>query len=174
MFAKLQRVAARYDELGELLSSPETLADMERWTRLSRERAELEPVAQAYRAYEGKRAEMDAALAEAQRETGEMKELLEEEARSLREELASKERELKILLLPKDKNDERGCTLEIRAGAVSGSCKWGRPAPRGLPGGAVPGDLRAAFHILKTKLKYRINKGAVRCALVSGGCRKNQ
>ena len=117
MFAKLQRVAARYDELGELLSSPETLADMERWTRLSRERAELEPVAQAYRAYEGKRAEMDAALAEAQRETGEMKELLEEEARSLREELASKERELKILLLPKDKNDERGCTLEIRAGA---------------------------------------------------------
>ena len=58
MFAKLQRVAARYDELGELLSSPETFADMERWTRLSRERAELEPVAQAYRAYEGKRAEM--------------------------------------------------------------------------------------------------------------------
>jgi len=32
-------------------------------------------------------------------------------------------------------------SAEIRAGAVSGSCKWGRPAPRGLPGGAVPGDL---------------------------------
>ena len=117
MFAKLQSVAARYDELGELLSSPDTLADMERWTRLSRERAEIEPVALSYRAYEKKRAEMEAAAAEAQRETGEMRELLEEEARTLRQQLAGMETELKILLLPKDKNDERGCTLEIRAGA---------------------------------------------------------
>ena len=117
MFPKLQRAAARYDELSELLSSPEALADMERWTRLSRERAEIEPVVESYRAYEKKCAEMQAALAEAQRETGEMKQLLEEEARLLKEELARREHELKILLLPKDKNDERGCTLEIRAGA---------------------------------------------------------
>ena len=117
MFAKLQSVAARYDELGDLLSSPDTLADMERWTRLSRERAELEPVALGYKAYEQKRAEMEAAAAEAQKETGEMKELLEEEVFSLKNRLAEMEKQLKILLLPKDKNDERGCTLEIRAGA---------------------------------------------------------
>ena len=111
MFAKLQSVAARYDELGDLLSSPDTLADMERWTRLSRERAELEPVALGYKAYEQKRAEMEAAAAEAQKETGEMKELLEEEVFSLKNRLAEMEKQLKILLLPKDKNDERGCTL---------------------------------------------------------------
>ena len=60
---------------------------------------------------------MNAALAEAEAETGEMRELLLEEGRALKESLADAETALKILLLPKDKNDERNCTLEIRAGA---------------------------------------------------------
>ena len=51
MFARLKTIAARYDELGELLSSPEVTSDRERFTRLSRERAEIEPVALAFRAY---------------------------------------------------------------------------------------------------------------------------
>ena len=117
MFQKLEAVLKRYEELGEALSSPQTLADRELFTRLSKEHAEAEPVALAYSAYTRTLAEKDAAIREAARETGEMKALLEEEARSLSLRLAEEERALKVLLLPKDKNDERGCTLEIRAGA---------------------------------------------------------
>ncbi len=117
MFSKLDAIAARYEELGELLSRPDALADLDNWRKLSRERAELEPIAEAYAAYRKKREEHDAALAEADKETGEMRELLLDEALTCKGALAEMERTLKVLLLPKDKNDERGCTLEIRAGA---------------------------------------------------------
>lgn len=117
MFSRLDAIAARYEQLGELLSSPETLSDMENWRALSRERAELEPIAEAYSAYKKKKAERDEALAEAENETGEMRELLLDEALTCKGALAEMEKTLKVLLLPKDKNDERGCTLEIRAGA---------------------------------------------------------
>ena len=117
MFSKLDAIAARYEELGELLSRSDALADLDNWRKLSRERAELEPIAEAYAAYRKKREEHDAALAEADKETGEMRELLLDEALTCKGALAEMERTLKVLLLPKDKNDERGCTLEIRAGA---------------------------------------------------------
>lgn len=117
MFSRLDAIAARYEQLGELLSSPETLSDMENWRALSRERAELELIAEAYSAYKKKKAERDEALAEAEKETGEMRELLLDEALTCKGALAEMEKTLKVLLLPKDKNDERGCTLEIRAGA---------------------------------------------------------
>lgn len=117
MFSRLDAIAARYEQLGELLSSPETLSDMENWRAFSRERAELEPIAEAYSAYKKKKAERDEALAEAEKETGEMRELLLDEALTCKGALAEMEKTLKVLLLPKDKNDERGCTLEIRAGA---------------------------------------------------------
>ena len=117
MFAKLDAIAARYDELGELLSRPETLADMQEYKKLSRERSETEELVETYRAYRKTEGEMNAALAEAEKETGEMRDMLLEEAQSCRERLAGTEKRLKTLLLPKDRNDERGCTLEIRAGA---------------------------------------------------------
>ncbi|MDE5897172.1 MAG: PCRF domain-containing protein, partial [Clostridia bacterium] len=117
MLDKLQTILERYEELSERLGDAATLADMSEWTRISRERAELEEVAEAYRSYLKTQAEMDAAFAEAERETGEMRDLLLAEGYSLKESLAEAETQLKILLLPKDKNDERNCTLEIRSGA---------------------------------------------------------
>ena len=117
MFSKLKEIYARYEKLSERLADPAVLSDMELWTKLSKDRAEIEEVAEAYRAYLKKEGEMNAALAEAEAETGEMRELLLEEGRALKESLADAETALKILLLPKDKNDERNCTLEIRAGA---------------------------------------------------------
>ena len=69
MFAKLDAIAARYDELGELLSRPETLADMQEYKKLSRERAETEELVETYRAYRRTEGEMNAALAEAEKET---------------------------------------------------------------------------------------------------------
>lgn len=92
MFAKLDAIAARYDELGELLSRPETLADMQEYKKLSRERAETEELVETYRAYRKTEGEMTAALAEAEKETGEMRDMLLEEAQSCRERLAGTEK----------------------------------------------------------------------------------
>ena len=117
MLKKLQNIAARYEELGGLLASPEVLADMDLWKKYSKERAELAEIAEKYGEYRDKEAQMNAAFAEAEHETGEMKEFLLEEARLLKQALSDITAQLKILLLPKDKNDDRNCTLELRAGA---------------------------------------------------------
>ena len=117
MLARLKEIARRYDELGELLSSQETLADMALYTRLAKERAETEELVTVYREYERMQREMADALAEAEGESGEMKQLLLDEGYRCKGQLSELENTLKILLLPKDKNDERGLTLEIRAGA---------------------------------------------------------
>lgn len=117
MTNKVSEIADRYDWLGEQLSLPETVADIQQWTALSRERAKIEDIALKYRACEKIRLEMESAFAEAENETGEMKDLLLREGYELKELLANEEGELKLLLLPKDEKDDRGCTLEIRGGA---------------------------------------------------------
>ena len=117
MMSKVKDIAARYETLGELLSSPETAADPARWAAYSKERASLEEIALQYYECERTKKEMEAAFSEAEKETGEMKELLLEEGYVLKEKLSTLENELKVLLLPKDEKDDRGCTLEIRAGA---------------------------------------------------------
>lgn len=117
MLKKLQAISDRYDDLGEKLSSSEVISDPELWTKYSKEHAELEEIALKYREYRKTQAEMDDAFSEAERESGEMKQLLVDEGYACKERLSALEEELKILLLPRDKNDERNCTLEIRAGA---------------------------------------------------------
>ena len=114
---KVKDIAERYDKLGELLSSPEVAADPARWTEYSKERASIEEIALKYRECERTENEMNAAFSEAEGETGEMKEMLLDEGYALKGKLSGLENELKLLLLPKDEKDDRGCTLEIRAGA---------------------------------------------------------
>jgi len=117
MLRKLDDILLRYNLLTEKLSSAETLADMEEWTRLSKEHSSLQEVALKYEEYKKTEKEMNDAFALAETETdNEMKDLLTEEGYSCKEKLSSIKEELKILLLPKDKNDERNCILEIRAG----------------------------------------------------------
>ncbi len=117
MLKRLGEIEKRYEELSSLLSSGEALSDMERYRRLAKERAETEEIVSVFRVYRNTQAEMDETMREAGKESGEMKELLLDEYYALKEKLASLETQLKVLLLPKDKNDERNCTLEIRAGA---------------------------------------------------------
>ena len=117
MLNKVKEIANRFETLNERLASSEVINDMEEWKRLSKERAEIEEIAEKYAEYLAVEGEMNGAFQEAESETGEMKELLLEEGYSCKERLSALEEELKILLLPKDKNDERGCTIEIRAGA---------------------------------------------------------
>ncbi len=117
MLERVKEIKNRYDELTELLSDGAVLSDIERYTALTKERAGLEEIAEKYRDFIRTEQEMTSAFQEAEAESGEMKELLLEEGYALKETLAALEGELKILLLPKDKNDDRGCTIEIRAGA---------------------------------------------------------
>ena len=118
MFKKLNDVLHRYEELSEKLSSIEVVSDMELWSKYSKEHADLTPVAEKYREYLRVEGEMNAAFSEAEGEADkELKELLLSEGYACKEALAALKDELKILLLPKDKNDDKGCTLEIRGGA---------------------------------------------------------
>lgn len=117
MLKRLDDILNRYHSLTASLSDPAVIADMSEWTKLSKEHSDIEDIALKYEEYLRVQKEMQDAFASAEGETdAEMKELLLEEAYSCKDQLVSIKDELKILLLPKDKNDERNCILEIRAG----------------------------------------------------------
>ena len=111
---KLDLLVDRLDEIDRMLSSPDAASDMAQFTRLSRERAEVEPVAIQFNAF--RQAEKDIAEAEAMLADPDMREFAEEEMAVAKARLPELEIELQKLLLPKDPNDERNVLLEIRAG----------------------------------------------------------
>ncbi|MBQ2324091.1 MAG: peptide chain release factor 1 [Oscillospiraceae bacterium] len=114
MWEKLQQIARRYDEISELLEVPELYSDPVQLKKLTREQKELEPVAQAFRAHEKCISE----IAEALELIGdpELHEMAQEELASARAEKERLEKELRILLLPRDPNDEKNVIMEIRGG----------------------------------------------------------
>ena len=115
MFEKLKMLSARLDELEMRLSAPDLYDDPARAARLLRERNELEPIVEAYRAYE--RAQQQLADATEMLSDPDMKELAQEELQQAKSDIARLEGELKLLLLPKDPNDEKNIYVEIRGGA---------------------------------------------------------
>ncbi|MGQ9823935.1 MAG: peptide chain release factor 1 [Desulfotomaculales bacterium] len=117
MFDKLKSLEERYEELNRLIGDPEVIADRERWQQYVRSHAELEEIVTAYRRYKKVAQE----VAEARELLGEkldadFRELVEEEFKELKDRQEELERELKILLLPRDPNDEKNVIMEIRAG----------------------------------------------------------
>ena len=113
---KLTALAERYEELARLLSDPETIADKDRFRELSREYAQLEPVARDFAAYRRLEEELAAAEELAHGDDAEMRALGEEEAKTLKRKLEECERELALHLVPKDPDDDANLFLEIRAG----------------------------------------------------------
>ncbi|MDP2380190.1 MAG: peptide chain release factor 1 [Pseudohongiella sp.] len=113
---KLELLADRCEELEALLSDAETLSDQEKFRNLSREFSDLEPIVLEFKRFEA--ATQDLALAqEMLRDSDpEMREMAEEETKSLREQLETLEVSLQKLLLPKDEKDSMNVFLEIRAG----------------------------------------------------------
>ena len=111
---KLVLLVDRLDEIDRLLSAPEVAADMEQFRRISRERAEVEPVVAQFNAF--CQAENDIAEAEAMLADPEMRDFAEEEIAAAQARLPALEVELQKLLLPKDPNDDKSVLLEIRAG----------------------------------------------------------
>lgn len=118
MILKLQDIAARYEELSKEMSDPVIIADTQKWTEIAKAQAEISETAQKYFEYAECERQMSAAAeAEKAESDPEMRALFSEEVQSCKERLESLREELKILLLPKDKNDERNCIMEIRGGA---------------------------------------------------------
>ena len=115
MFEKLKVLAARLDELEIRLSAPDLYDDPDRAAKLLRERNELEPIVTAFREYE--QAQRTLADATEMLSDPDMKELAQEELQQAKSDIARLEGELKILLLPKDPNDEKNIYVEIRGGA---------------------------------------------------------
>jgi len=114
MRARLEQLSRRLIEVDAILAEPDTAADMDRYRKLTRERAELEPVAAAYNDYA--RTEADLATARQMLDDPEMKAMAEEEIESGRARIDELESGLRLLLLPRDPDDERSLFLEIRAG----------------------------------------------------------
>ena len=118
MFENLEQAKHRLEELLSELAMPETSGDPARLQRLMKEQAELKPVVDAYDAYQqALRDEQDALEMGTGEEDPEMKQLYKEELQDAKARQEKLEKELQILLLPKDIHDERNVIVEIRAGA---------------------------------------------------------
>ena len=117
MLKKLDAIKQRYEFLSGKLADNDTLADMSLWQKYSKEQAELTETVEKYEEYLKTEREMQDSFALADEETdAEMKKMLLDEGYACKERLATLLGDLKILLLPKDKNDEKSCILEVRAG----------------------------------------------------------
>ena len=114
MMEKLRALDLHYADVEPRLSAPETYEAPALVARLNKEQRELEPVVMAYRAYQRRRQDLEDA--EALMGDPDMKELAQEEYQQAREELARLEEEIKVLLLPRDPNDDKNVIVEIRAG----------------------------------------------------------
>ena len=115
MFEKVKGLCRRMDELEARLSEPGLYDDPDRAAKLLKERNELEPIVTTYRAYE--QARQTIVDATGMLSDPDMKELAQEELHAAKAEEKRLEEELKILLLPKDPNDDKNIFVEIRGGA---------------------------------------------------------
>lgn len=116
MFDKLDFITEKYDELSKKVSDPDVINNQPVWQKYIKEMGEIEPIVKKYTEY--KKAKEDLAEAKEMLEDGdeEMRELAKMEIPDLEETITGAEEELKVLLLPKDPNDEKNVILEIRAG----------------------------------------------------------
>lgn len=114
MMDKLKAISDRLEAIVTQMEDPATYGDPDLLRRLTREQKELEPVAEAYRAY--RKAEAELASAQELLSDPEMKEMAQEEIQAARADMERLREELKILLLPRDPNDGKNVVMEIRGG----------------------------------------------------------
>lgn len=118
MFDRLDDILIHYEELMEELNNPYVVEDQAKFRRLMKEQADLAPIVEAYKAYKQAKQDVEDSLALLDEESDEeMRELAKEELSDAKKRIEELEQELKILLLPKDPNDDKNIILEIRAGA---------------------------------------------------------
>ena len=116
MLEKLELVEKRFGELEEALAQGDLYADPEKAARLLKEQKELTPVVEAYRAYRYTQKDMEDAQELMHSEEGEMRELAQAEFEESKDRLVELEQQIRLLLLPKDENDDKNVIVEIRGG----------------------------------------------------------
>ena len=115
MRSKLVGLCRRLEEIDAMLAAPDAADDMNRFRALSQERAEIEPVTVKMHAYEQTEGDIEAAQ-EMANEDPSFSDAAQEEIKACKAKLEALEKDLEVLLLPKDPNDSRNIFLEIRAG----------------------------------------------------------
>ena len=115
MFDKLENVEKRYEELNEKISDPEVIANQNEWKKLMKEHADIEEIVEKYREY--KKVQKSIEDLKEMLEDKEMHDLAQAELDEARANLPKIEEELKLLLVPKDPNDDKNVIVEIRGGA---------------------------------------------------------
>ena len=115
MFQKLEDIEKKYIDLTEKISDPEVISRQNEWKVMMKEHSELEPIVEKYREY--KKVEKNLEEAKEMMNDPELKELAETEMLEAKEKLPKIEEELKILLIPKDPDDDKNVICEIRGGA---------------------------------------------------------
>ena len=117
MFERLNQLEIKYDELTRALASPEVMNDSQKYQKTAKAHSEISDVVEKYREYKDLKRGIEESKAMLAEETDpEMRTYAQEELTRLEARLATTEEELKLLLLPKDPNDEKSVVLEIRAG----------------------------------------------------------
>ena len=116
MFEKLEAIEKKYEELTKKISDPDVIANQNEWRQYMKEHAEIEPIVEKYREYKKAKSDLAGAKEMLDSSDEELREMAKMEIAELDEKLEQYENELKILLLPKDPNDDKNVILEIRAG----------------------------------------------------------
>nr|WP_285868170.1 peptide chain release factor 1 [Mesobacillus maritimus] len=118
VFDRLQAVEDRFERLNELLSDPEIINDSKKLREYSKEQSDIQETVQAYREYKSAKEQLAEAKAMLEEKLdAEMKEMVKEEISELNDQLEELEARLKILLIPKDPNDDKNVIIEIRGAA---------------------------------------------------------
>ena len=118
MFDKLEDLILRLEEVLNQLSEPDVASDPDRFRKLMKEQSDLTPIVNAYKEYKQNQQNIEESLALLEEESDEeMRELAKEELNESKGKVEQLEEQLKILLLPKDPNDDKNVIVEIRAGA---------------------------------------------------------
>lgn len=118
MFDKLEDILIHYEEVMQALNEPDVTENQNRFRKLMKEQADLASIVEAYKAYKKAKQDIEDSLMLLEEESDEeMRELAKEELNDAKKRVDTLEQELKILLLPKDPNDDKNIILEIRAGA---------------------------------------------------------
>ena len=115
MFDNLEELEKKYIDLTQKISDPEIISKQDEWRKMMKEQSDLEPIVEKYREY--KKTASDLEEAKELMKDPEMKELAEQEMLDAKERLPKLEEELKVLLIPKDPDDDKNVICEIRAGA---------------------------------------------------------
>lgn len=118
MFDKLEDILIHFEELLLELNNPSVAEDQNRFRKLMKEQADLTAIVEAYKAYKQAKRDIEDSVAMLEEETDEeMRDMAKEELSDARKKVEDLEQEMKILLLPKDPNDDKNVIVEIRAGA---------------------------------------------------------